>query len=68
MPIMDGYTATKLIKEQVQKGRIPAVKVVALTGYSDISDQMKCGEDGFDAFIPKPLNVTLVCEALRHIC
>lgn len=67
MPILDGYTATKQIKEFVNRGEIPPVKVVALTGYNDINDQLKCGEDGFDAFIPKPLNVTLVIEALKHL-
>jgi len=28
---------------------------------------MKCGDTGFDAFIPKPLNATLILETLKHL-
>jgi CheY-like chemotaxis protein len=65
MPILDGYSAAKLIKEQVERGAIPPVKIIALSGYNEISNSNL--EDGFDAFIPKPLNLSLICEALKQL-
>jgi signal transduction histidine kinase len=51
MPIMDGYEATKLIKEFM-----PNVPVIAQTAYSTYEDRSKALGAGCDDFISKPVD------------
>jgi PAS domain S-box-containing protein len=50
MPVMDGYTATRIIKEL--KPRLP---VIAQTAYAMSEDREKTRKAGFDNFISKPI-------------
>ena len=49
MPVMDGNTATKMIK----KIR-PSLPVIALTAHALSGDREKLLKEGFDGYIPKP--------------
>jgi len=51
MPVMDGLTATKIIKEEL-KITIP---IVALTGDAGEDTKAQCMEIGFDEYCNKPL-------------
>jgi PAS domain S-box-containing protein len=51
MPVMDGLTATKIIKEEL-KITIP---IVALTGDAGEDTKSQCMEIGFDEYCNKPL-------------
>jgi len=51
MPVMDGLTATKIIKEEL-KITIP---IVALTGDAGEETKTQCMEIGFDEYCNKPL-------------
>ena len=51
MPIMDGFTATRLIREHEELKKIP---ILAVTAYSDTCNG-KVLEVGFDDVISKPL-------------
>lgn len=50
MPVMDGYTATKIIK--LNRKRLP---VIAVTAHAFASDEEKCFEAGCDGYISKPI-------------
>jgi PAS domain S-box-containing protein len=50
MPVMGGYDATKLIKQNN-----PNIPVVAQTAYAMPGDEQKAIDAGCDAFIPKPI-------------
>jgi CheY-like chemotaxis protein len=52
MPIMDGYTATKLIRADKKFDNLPIVALSALTSPSEISNMFKCGMNGY---LSKPL-------------
>ncbi len=52
MPVMDGYTATKLIKEVR-----PDIPVIAQTSYAMDGDREKSQESGCNDYIAKPFNV-----------
>jgi len=52
MPIMDGETATKLIKEIR-----PGLPVIAQTSYALKHEIEKYAEAGFDEYITKPINI-----------
>ena len=54
MPIMDGFTATKKIRELKGMQRLPIVSLTALVLEHEI-EKMK--EVGMDAFLPKPINI-----------
>jgi len=53
MPIMNGYEATKLIKQQR-----PDLPVIAQSAFTTKEDKQKAQEAGCNAFITKPINKT----------
>ncbi|MCX7737396.1 MAG: ATP-binding protein [Candidatus Kapabacteria bacterium] len=61
MPVMDGYEATKIIKENPETNSIP---VIALTASTMKSDEDKIQKIGFNGFIRKPLERKELFEAL----
>ncbi len=66
MPVMDGYEATKLIKQLR-----PQIKIIAQTAYALKDDKLKIISSGFDGYISKPIDkiklLTLVQETLYQI-
>ncbi len=51
MPIMDGFTATKKIKE-----KHPNLPIIAVTAYAWVGDREKVLAAGCDAYIAKPVD------------
>ncbi|MDG1750673.1 MAG: transporter substrate-binding domain-containing protein [Thalassotalea sp.] len=66
MPVMDGYEATKLIRQKESKVLNNKVPIVAMTANSMQGDQDKCISVGMDDFISKPINPNKVQEALNR--
>ncbi|HIJ91036.1 MAG: ATP-binding protein [Desulfobulbaceae bacterium] len=65
MPIMDGYTATKKIREKEQRtgGHLP---IIALTGFAFAEDRGKCLAAGTDDYISKPFNPIELVATVKH--
>jgi two-component system, sensor histidine kinase and response regulator len=67
MPVMDGYTATRRIRELEQSGgsarRLP---IIALTANVMKEDRERCIESGMDAHLCKPMEAALVIETLNR--
>ncbi len=65
MPIMNGFDATKLIKQQR-----PDLPVIVQSAYTSKEDKEKSKNAGADAFITKPINKTellqLITKLLKH--
>jgi len=57
MPVMDGYEATRLIKEKSVNNFVP---VIFLTAITDESALVKCVAVGGDDFLTKPYNRTIL--------
>lgn len=55
MPVMDGYTATRKIREQVRLKELP---IIAMTANVMASDREKALKSGMNDFIEKPINVS----------
>ncbi|MEM9446302.1 MAG: response regulator [Verrucomicrobiota bacterium] len=62
MPEMDGFTATKRIREMHLKSAQSAI--IAMTAYSMDSDRQRCLDAGMDDFLSKPFGVRELKTAL----
>jgi CheY-like chemotaxis protein len=62
MPFMDGYTATRLVKQMR-----PNLPVVAQTAFFMSDDRTKALEAGFDEYISKPIDKSLLFKCLETL-
>jgi CheY-like chemotaxis protein len=53
MPVMDGFTAGKIIRGDPDTKEI---KMIAVTSFAMSGDKERIMEAGFDHYIPKPIN------------
>ena len=56
MPVLDGYKATRIIRDTGSKVLNHDVKIIALTAHAMKSDREKCIEAGMNDYLSKPLN------------
>jgi len=55
MPEMDGYEATKILKDMMKKRKIPEIPIIALTANNNESDRNACLKAGMSEYLTKPL-------------
>ncbi len=66
MPVMDGITATRLIREReahLSQARLP---IIALTADAFEEDRQRCADAGMDDFLTKPINIDLLKTTLKR--
>jgi two-component system cell cycle response regulator DivK len=63
MPVMDGVTATRILKESPETKDIP---VIALTSYAMKGDRERFLSEGFVEYIAKPIKVDEFLEVVRR--
>ncbi|WP_165456706.1 ATP-binding protein [Aquabacterium lacunae] len=54
MPVMDGFEATRRLRQHEALNRLPRLPVVALTASAMAEDNARCLSAGMDAHLPKP--------------
>ena len=57
MPCMDGYEVLKEIRKNESTATLP---VIAVTAFAMFEDRQKALGAGFDGYLPKPINVTVL--------
>ena len=64
MPVMDGITATKIIKSEVDQ----VTPIIALTANAIKGDEKKCLEAGMNAYVSKPIDPSdLFNKIITHL-
>jgi signal transduction histidine kinase/ActR/RegA family two-component response regulator len=64
MPVMDGYEATKNIRN-LQREDAKVVPIVAMTANAFTEDQMRAKESGMNDYISKPLEINKLIRILQ---
>lgn len=68
MPVLDGYKATRLIRERERKGDWPGrLPVIAVTARAMAEDKALCLEAGMDDYLTKPLEMTDLLDKIHHL-
>ena len=68
MPVMDGYEATKRIREmELARADGRRTPVIGLTAYASREDRQRCLSSGMDSFISKPVKPQTLREAIREL-
>jgi CheY-like chemotaxis protein len=62
MPEMDGWTATRLIKDNAQTSAIP---LIALTAHALPGDRQRAFDAGCDEYITKPMDLLELLESVN---
>ncbi len=66
MPILDGLTTTRMIREDNKKtGKY--IPIIALTARAMEEDRQKCLEVGMDGYVSKPIDRLKLYEAIENI-
>jgi len=65
MPVMDGYIATRKIREIEAARNLPRTPIIGLTARALRGDREKCLEAGMDDYIAKPVSTAKLTEMIR---
>jgi len=64
MPEMDGFEATRLIRENPRTRSIP---IMAVTASKNIKDKQKCLNSGFDDYLSKPFTPSQLASHIETL-
>lgn len=63
MPVMDGFEATRAIRDGTAKVPDPAIPIIAMTAHAMKGDRERCLDAGMDDYVSKPL----MSQALQDV-
>ena len=66
MPRMDGYEATRRLRERERERGAEPMAVIAMTANAMVGDREKCLEAGMDDHLPKPVEMEMLRERLGY--
>ena len=64
LPLMDGFTATKLIRQNEQLKSVP---IIAVTAHREDDFRSDAKASGFDAYVTKPIDVNWLKELIAGL-
>jgi CheY-like chemotaxis protein len=66
MPVLDGYEATKQIRQWEQQQGKPRLPIIALTAGAYEEDRQDCLAAGMDDFLAKPIDLNQLTALLKR--
>jgi signal transduction histidine kinase len=66
MPVMDGYEASRCIRDPQSKALDHNIPIVAMTANAMVGDREKCNAAGMDDYISKPVSPKKLQQALQQ--
>jgi len=66
MPEMDGYEATRRIRDEATKVLNPKIPILAITASAMPGDRERCLQSGMDDYLPKPIEPERVAQVLAR--
>lgn len=67
MPIMDGFDATKAIRQLEKNENMTLTTIIALTASILDDDIQKCFDSGMDDYLPKPFRREVLQEKIAKL-
>jgi len=67
MPVMDGYEATKVLREIIAEKEIPDLHIIAVSANDSEDDKRRSKEAGMNGHLAKPLTEKMLREALERV-
>ena len=64
LPLMDGFTATKLIRQNEELKNVP---IIAITAHKENDFRSDAKASGFDAYVTKPIDVNWLKELIAGL-
>jgi DNA-binding response OmpR family regulator len=64
LPVMDGYEVAQRLRSRIP---IEQMRIVALSGYGQQADREKASQAGFDDYLVKPVEPTVLSDFLRSL-
>lgn len=64
MPLMDGFAAAKLIRQNEQLKNVP---IIAITAHQETDFRSDAKASGFDAYVTKPIDVNWLKELINGL-
>ena len=64
LPLMDGFAATKLIRQNEQLKNVP---IIAVTAHQESDFRNDAKASGFDAYVTKPIDVNWLKELIAGL-
>ena len=65
MPVMDGFAATRTIRQEEASLERPRTPVIALTANAMPHHEQECRDAGMDALVAKPIDVRVLIAAIE---
>jgi CheY-like chemotaxis protein/HPt (histidine-containing phosphotransfer) domain-containing protein len=67
MPVLDGRSVARLIRQWEKENGAPPVKIVAVTASASADDRRRCLDIGMDDHLRKPLQIAVLSSVLSRL-